>query len=1272
MIQNTHKKIYPYLRTILFVLLGIVLAVNSTLPYTSDIFKSNKALAAAGDGRMIMFFNGATIPTGWTCISCNSGDDFFQRFIKGAATHGSTGGTATHTHTVSVSANASTASNAESRSGTDLADVAHGHSGSASVTATSNLPSYRNLKLIRHNTTGDPTTLPAGIVGIFDTTTLPSGWTRYSAQDTYYARGEGTVGGTGGSNTHTTSVNVTLGASTGTTHGKRGGGTQVNSAIAGHTHTASVTSASSSNEPPYIEVVLADISTSQSMPVGLIAMWDDDPTESWDNLSGTGGTFNGRYIKGASTYGSTGGALTHNHSNTTGITSSGPSATTNARSGSSGASNTHTHSVDVTNYNTLNHEPPYRETKFAKYNPMTKFEQSSYRFFNNDNSTDVGSAIAAQDTAITSPAQGTPFRLRMTVHVSVLDLASSGQNFKLQYAARSGTCDTSFSGETYADVATASGDIRYHDNSTPTDGSALTGNANDPTHGGHTVNDQTYEESNNFTNSQSAIDVDEDGMWDFALVDFSASGETSFCFRIVKSDGTILDIYTVIPQITTPPTPPRMILMYDGGTIPTGWTCISCSSGDDVYQRFVRGENAYGTTGGAATHTHTASGSIAATASGAQGKQRTGSGVADQTHTHTYSPTIGSASNLPAYRQLKIIRYDSGTPLTIPSGAIGLFDAAVPSGWTRYSAQDGNFVRGEGTAGSTGGSNTHSHTITGTTSNAGGTVSGIQSGGTQVGVATDTHNHSVSGSSDSVDLQPPYIETILGKANSSTTIPGSFIAMWDKNPGGSWTCLSCMSGDPLYQKFFKPAATYGTTGGAATHTHANSVFNSAAPTGITTNRTGTANASNAHIHQVTVNNFNSPNHLPPYIHVFFAKSASSNTTPNSGTNLAQEKTDATSLSVGAWTNETSVVFTADVSDTDNPDTLYLCVEAKPLGTAFTNTEDGCGSGVSYSGTALEATYTASGLTNDEEYHWQARVKDAAGAYSSWVSFGANAESARDFGIDTSSPTGTVYDGSTMGVDAEYNNGALDTLDANWDIDSDVSGFSGYEYSIGTTAGATDVVNWTSNGTTASVSVGSLTLETSQIYFFNIRTTDNAGSQSVISSDGQLVAPTLSFSTSGSGVIFNNLNAGNSWTDTETTTITTSTNARNGYVVRLFSEGLLTNMASDTIGNFDGGTYASPDEWLTGDRGYGYTSNDPLIQGVNKFSPATCAGGGAPPCYTPFSLSAPGDIVADNPGVISGTPITNEMFTITHRVQTDATQEAGRYETILILSATADY
>ncbi len=165
---------------------------------------------------------------------------------------------------------------------------------------------------------------------------------------------------------------------------------------------------------------------------------------------------------------------------------------------------------------------------------------------------DVGTPLANQDTIATAPVQGTPFRLRMNLHIGTRDLAQSGQSFKLQFAGKgAGSCAVpSGTPSSYTDVTTSTA-IKYYDNSNPADGTAFTPNSGDPAHASDILKRQTYEEANNFTNSVSAINLGEDGMWDFALTDNTAPAGTSYCFRAVKSDGTAINTYTQYAQVTT-------------------------------------------------------------------------------------------------------------------------------------------------------------------------------------------------------------------------------------------------------------------------------------------------------------------------------------------------------------------------------------------------------------------------------------------------------------------------------------------------------------------------------------------------------------------------------------------------------------------------------------------------------------------------------------------------------------------------------------------------
>ncbi len=191
---------------------------------------------------------------------------------------------------------------------------------------------------------------------------------------------------------------------------------------------------------------------------------------------------------------------------------------------------------------------------FAAWNAK-RYTQATYRFFENVDTQDVGSVLAAQDTPATLSSTNQVFRLRMNIRNDFGNLFVDGKNFKLQYVDKgTGTCASPSGGTpaVYTDVTSVTS-IAFQDNPTPADDAALTPNANDPTDGGRTIVNQSYVESNPFTNNQASItNQSQSGKWDFALRDNGANPETTFCFRVVgATSGTLFDTYTNYPEITT-------------------------------------------------------------------------------------------------------------------------------------------------------------------------------------------------------------------------------------------------------------------------------------------------------------------------------------------------------------------------------------------------------------------------------------------------------------------------------------------------------------------------------------------------------------------------------------------------------------------------------------------------------------------------------------------------------------------------------------------------
>ncbi|HET7630298.1 MAG TPA: hypothetical protein VFK03_02900, partial [Candidatus Saccharimonadales bacterium] len=168
----------------------------------------------------------------------------------------------------------------------------------------------------------------------------------------------------------------------------------------------------------------------------------------------------------------------------------------------------------------------------------------------------IGAQLAATSTPATAPDEGTIFRLRLDIHTYNGQADSGTLQLKLQYAPKGGaaTCSTVPSGN-FDDITDSSDGIRWADNTNAVSGMGVALNSEDPIHGSDTPNiDQTYQEkgTTTFTNSN-AIPAGQDGMWDFGLVAYHAFQNTTYCFRVVNDDGSLIDNYTQYPELDIPP-----------------------------------------------------------------------------------------------------------------------------------------------------------------------------------------------------------------------------------------------------------------------------------------------------------------------------------------------------------------------------------------------------------------------------------------------------------------------------------------------------------------------------------------------------------------------------------------------------------------------------------------------------------------------------------------------------------------------------------------------
>jgi len=152
-----------------------------------------------------------------------------------------------------------------------------------------------------------------------------------------------------------------------------------------------------------------------------------------------------------------------------------------------------------------------------------------------------------------------------------------------------------------------------------------------------------------------------------------------------------------------------------------------------------------------------------------------------------------------------------------------------------------------------------------------------------------------------------------------------------------------------------------------------------------------------------------------------------------------------------------------------------------------------------SGTSTYFVSTGLSLVNGSTYYTTVQAENGASLLSAILS-------SDGVTIDTTPPTTplSVYDddGVTPGFDIDITTTGTQ-LSSSWDTSSDPeSGITGYWYAIGTSQGATDVVDWTDNSTSTSVTNSGLVLTNGTSYFTSVHSVNGAGIESSIGfSDG---------------------------------------------------------------------------------------------------------------------------------------------------------------------------
>ncbi|MDD5720830.1 MAG: hypothetical protein PHT16_00050 [Candidatus Pacebacteria bacterium] len=434
----------------------------------------------------------------------------------------------------------------------------------------------------------------------------------------------------------------------------------------------------------------------------------------------------------------------------------------------------------------------------------------------------------------------------------------------------------------------------------------------------------------------------------------------------------------------------KMLLFWDGADAPSGWSVVTTFDG-----KFPRGEAVanFGVSGGNSSHTPTVSNVTYSTPSTGQATALF-STCSTYGHSHaSLSVTVGSADNLPAFYSYKLIQYDAGIPVSIPAGAIAIFDGALPAGWTdQSSAVNNKMIRINSTAGA-GGSDSHTHSLTWSSLI---TSSGSSS---SCGVASNadanvnhTHTAPAQTATAGVNALPPYIQVIIAKADANTaSLPNGLIAMFDGDPGSSWTVKSA-SGGPFYQQFIRGYTSYnGTSQGATTHNHANETSGSSGAASATSGgsvTSGTSAAGSSHTHTLTASFNSGTDNMPQYFNVVYAKK---------NTNIAPNVPSQELPNNNATGVSTTPTFTMTATDPD-PDHLSYKVtiysnsgctsivgsahDQSTNSTGWTDTDANCTSNPTScynSGTQGSfALQSADALSYSTQYWWKVSAKDPDG------------------------------------------------------------------------------------------------------------------------------------------------------------------------------------------------------------------------------------------------------------------------------------------------------
>jgi len=195
---------------------------------------------------------------------------------------------------------------------------------------------------------------------------------------------------------------------------------------------------------------------------------------------------------------------------------------------------------------------------------LRKITQNYYRLYVNNNELDptdpwpAGGVDLGENTEVTgldTPiASGGTLRIRMSLQISSGAMIAGVDSFKLQFAPRNTTCSAIATSDWLNLGNIGSTTALWRATSTPiTDGTPLSTDPPAVNALNLSVSDVsgTFEEENDTAFTPFIVAPGEDVEYDWAIQDNGATDKTSYCFRMIESNGTSFLAYNFYPTIRT-------------------------------------------------------------------------------------------------------------------------------------------------------------------------------------------------------------------------------------------------------------------------------------------------------------------------------------------------------------------------------------------------------------------------------------------------------------------------------------------------------------------------------------------------------------------------------------------------------------------------------------------------------------------------------------------------------------------------------------------------